>query len=213
LRTLSLCTRANSGTVFGKVAYCSSSSNKLYSGVCGAGGEPDCSFRAYPYGHWAKESNPDNISHHYYADFKDRWIYGSQWSGYPISVRCVVALKQKCVLQMRTLALCTWADSGAMFGQVAYCHQSSTEVYSGICGAGGETGCGFSAFPHHIWAKEAYGTSYHHTGLLYADWEYGYRWSGFPFSVRCVVALDGNNCEYGRLPCVQAEAAALCLVR
>jgi len=92
---------------------------------------------------------------------------------------------------IRTLALCTWVDdSNPIRSQVAHCYWSSNILYSGVCGAGGETGCSFYAYPHQVWGKEASGASMHQRGNLNDTWGYGPDWSGVPLGVRCVVALE-----------------------
>jgi len=106
----------------------------------------------------------------------------------------LLPLKNNCTLKIATtLALCTNYDdaSHTIRSQVAYCRWSSNYVYSGVCSAGGETGCNFNANPNNVWAKEANGTSNHYRGNLNDKWYYGSNYSGNPFSVRCVVALAG----------------------
>jgi len=74
--------------------------------------------------------------------------------------------------------------------QAAFCARSSNIVYSGVVGAGTTTENSFGANPNYVWAKEVGGTSNHWSYGLNDVWfEYNH-WSGHPFSVRCVVALN-----------------------
>jgi len=191
LRTLALCTRYTDAShdIRSQVAYCKISSNKLYSGVCGAGGETGCNFDATPSSVWGKEGDSSHVSKHYRCYLYPTWGCGGYWSGQPFSVRCVVALERQ--IHLRTLALCAnTGSSSAIRSQVAFCGNSSNVLYSGVCGAGGETGCEFKTAPDAVWAKEANGTSKHHRGYLTDKWYTTYNWSGHLFSVRCVVVLE-----------------------
>jgi len=90
--TLALCTEATSGTVFGQVARCYYSTDVLYSGVVGAGTDREFDFHAYPGALWGKEADPGSISNHLRCYLSAGWNCGGNWSGNPLSVRCVVAL-------------------------------------------------------------------------------------------------------------------------
>jgi len=185
-----LCTWVDSSyAIHSQVAHCYNSSNVLYHGIAGASTDYERDFNAYPNAVWAKEQDPGNSSYHYYGNLNDRWYPISNWSGHPLSVRCVVALEKKSGILIQTLALCTATGSGAIFGQVAQCNGSSNILYSDACGAGGEKDCDFNAYPYALWAKEVSGSSTHNYCDLFEKWYIrGGWWSGGPFSVRCVVA-------------------------
>jgi len=118
-----------------------------------------------------------------------------------MSVRCVVALKHinnsaPEVSRLRTLALCTWADSTyPIHSQVAHCGNSSDILLSGVIGADGQTEFNFNAYPYDVWGREGdpSNTAKHYIGIFGASWSYGPDWSGAPHSVRCVVALKQSR--------------------
>jgi len=198
LQTLALCTWADSTyPIRSQVAFCYYSSNVLYSGVAGAGTETEYDFYAYPYAVWGKEGYTSDTSKHYRGRMRPSWSYGPDWSGSPLSVRCVVALKQRIGLWLQTLALCTvTADtSSSIRSQVAYCARSSKVLYSGVLGAGTEATWDFYAYPDTVWAKERDTTSVsqHYRCYLGASWGCGGTRSGAPLSVRCVVALKQSG--------------------
>jgi len=89
---------------------------------------------------------------------------------------------------------------------VAHCAASSDLLYSGVAAGGTTREVDYGAYPDHLWALEAVGSSYHYATKLVDTWVTtggGYALSGYPFSVRCVVALERHPQKgYGRLPCV-----------
>jgi len=110
-----------------------------------------------------------------------------------VSSLCCGFEEERCAyFKLRTLALCTYHTDAShpVRSQVAYCWHSSDVLYSGVCGAGGESPCSFTADPDALWAREASTASRHHRCYLNAGWGDGDEWSGWPMSVRCVVALD-----------------------
>jgi len=83
--------------VFGQVAFCAGSSTELYSGVAGADTDYERGFVAAPDTVWAKERDSANTSYHYRCWLNTAWNCGGYWSGYPLGVRCVVALKKSSI--------------------------------------------------------------------------------------------------------------------
>jgi len=99
-------------------------------------------------------------------------------------------------LRTATLALCTYRGSGyAIHSQLAWCAWSSNELYHGIAGADTDFERGFNAAPDAIWAKGDAGSPKYYRGALWDNWNLAGEWSGWPLSVRCVVALENLMCS------------------